>query len=127
MPFFACTEMLEANADYLIANAQRVNFTDTFTSTYATAEAEKLAELAVSPSSYTKAAGDVSGRKVRLTGQSGIPITAAGNWTHAIFVNDTQSKVLWISQGPAKTLNSGDTMQFVTFDVVETLAPVAAS
>lgn len=62
---------------------------------------------------YTKANGDVSGRKLTVSQQSNISITASGDATHVVLDDATN---VWGTTCTTQTLTSGGTVTVPAFD-----------
>ncbi len=74
-----------------------------------------LADVAVSPTDFTLAPGDVSGRKVTVTAKSGVPIDASGNGTQIALIDAT--RLLYVTTCTLKALVAGDQVNIPAFDI----------
>lgn len=109
----------DAVADHIIAGATRIIYFDVFTTVYATAEAAKLAEVAVVGGDFTKANGDVSGRKLTTAAKNSVPVTGTGNINHAALVNDTDTIYAIADTPSAEAVQNGDTVNMPQLDWYE--------
>lgn len=81
---------------------------------YAGISAVELATANIS-GSYSKAAGDVSGRKNTLPAQTGISISTSGSATHVVISNGTDTMYL-VTTCTSQALTSGGTVDTSAFD-----------
>lgn len=79
---------------------------------FAGVAAVTLASAAIS-GSYTKAAGDVSGRKNTLPAQNGISITTSGTATHVVVHNGSALRL--VTTCPSQPLTAGGTVDLAAF------------
>ena len=92
-----------------ICSAQPTTFLEA-TTTY------NLATFTISPADYTKANGDVSGRKNTLAAQTGASITADGTATHAAVTTTSGSVLELVTTTTSQALTSGGTVDTSAFD-----------
>ena len=109
--------VIDAALDYLANNADKAILFNAYSADYATITAGKLAEVTLASGDFTKAAGDISGRKVTVAGKTNIDVLANGQFNHIALVKTATSQVLAITDGTAKNLNQGDKANFAAFDV----------
>lgn len=109
MPKFADpTTVLDALLD-AIAQCNVQHICSSLPGSYAGIAAVSMGSVSMTPvTDYTKAAGDVSGRKVTIAAKSGVSITTGGTATHLVLARTTDSTLRL-----ATTLN-GSTGQPVT-------------
>jgi hypothetical protein len=88
------TTYAEANATYALASATMVPVTD-----------------------YTKAAGDVSGRKVTMAAKSGAAIATSGTATHLAVVKTGDSTLRYVTTVTSQALTSGGTVDIPAWKV----------
>lgn len=75
-----------------------------------------LADVAMTPTTdYTKANGDVSGRKVTMAAKSAVPIDTSGTATHIAICDGT--RLLYVTTCTSQALTSGGTVDFPAWDV----------
>ncbi len=75
----------------------------------------KLADVTVDSSDFTKANGDVSGRKVIVAAQNAVPVDASGNAQHIALCDGTE--LLHVTTCTSQTLTAGNTVNVPAFDV----------
>lgn len=73
-----------------------------------------LADVAVDGTDFTKSDGDVSGRKVRVAAQNGVPIDTSGSATH-IALCDAAS-LLEVTTCTSQALTAGNTVNIPAHD-----------
>lgn len=64
---------------------------------------------------FTIADGDAGGRKVTVTAQSGVSITATGAANHVVL--SLSGTIKYVTTGDGQTLNSGGTVDFPAFKI----------
>jgi hypothetical protein len=100
-----------ATATAMIAcSAQPTTYTEAVT-TYA------LADVVMSGGDFTKANGDVSGRKVTVASKSGVTVDTSGTATHVALVITASSTLLYVTTCTSQALTSGNTVTFPAWDV----------
>ena len=75
----------------------------------------KLADVAVDASDFTKANGDVSGRKVTIAQQTAVPIDTTGTATHVALTDG--SILLEVTTCTSQSLTSGGTVTVPAWDI----------
>jgi hypothetical protein len=124
MAKFLDTSVLDAPLDKL-ATAINVSLCSAQPANFAAIAAVKLAGgthvAGVGNGSYTKAAGDVSGRKLVIAARSSLSITTAGNCTHIAY--DDGTTLLAVATCTSQALNAGGTIS-LTSHKLEAQAPV---
>lgn len=115
MAKFTADSVLDAALDkvatattYCICSQQPTTRTEAVT-TY------NLGSKAITGGAFTKANGDVSGRKTTVAAQTGISITATGTANHIALVDATE--ILHVTTLPAQGVTSGNTANVSAFDV----------
>ena len=80
-----------------------------------------LATHVLAPADFSKAPGDVSGRKLTLAAQSNITVDHDGHADHFMLGISASSKLLYIGtlSEPHKTFTAGDLANFPTTDIDE--------
>ena len=68
----------------------------------------KLADVTVDSGDFTKANGDVSGRKVTVAQQSDVPVDSNGTATHVAICDG--SNLLYVTTCTSQVLTSGNTV-----------------
>jgi hypothetical protein len=106
---------MDVALDYVIAEGVFLNICDTIPTTLTEAEVTyMLAQVAITGADYTKADGDVSGRKVTVAGQTGVTVTNSGTSLVAAITGD--SLVLLYSECTSIALVAGNTINTTSFD-----------
>lgn len=122
---------LDAFLDFVSANATKITITAGEPASYTDANnlpsdgtpGLKLAEVAVDGSDFTKAVGDVSGRKTTVGAQTEVPLLAPGNGDHVNILSGTE--VLRSHPFTQKTFAITDTVDIAAF-FFDILDPAAA-
>jgi hypothetical protein len=104
----AALDNIATSNQMVVCSQQPANRTEAVT-TY------NLASVSMAGGDFTKAAGDVSGRKVTVAAKSGINVTASGSATHVALVTASDLKV--VTTVAAQTLTSGNTVSLGTWKV----------
>lgn len=68
----------------------------------------KLADVTIDSGDFTKANGDVSGRKVTIAQQEDVPVDSNGTATHVAICNG--SDLLYVTTCTSQVLTSGNTV-----------------
>ena len=105
----------DAIIDLMLANAEgtQIHICSAEPANYAGIGAVELASSAIS-GVYTKANGDVSGRKNTLPAQTGISIASSGAATH-VAVSDNTSTLYLVTTCTSQALTSGGTVDTNAF------------
>jgi hypothetical protein len=103
--------------DNMLTQAQgtRLHVCSAEPANYAGIAAVELAQKATMAGSYTKAAGDVSGRKNIVPAQTALPISASGNATHIVISNGSTTMYM-VTTCTSQALTSGGTVDTSAFD-----------
>lgn len=76
----------------------------------------KLADIAMTPNAdFTKANGDVSGRKVTVAAKSGVTVDSSGTATHVALVDAT--RLLYVTTCTSQALTAANTVNFPAWKV----------
>ena len=116
MAKFTHASVLDAALDSISARATHIYFFDEYSQDFATIRDNKLASVPVTTIDFSKTVGDVSGRKMTVSGKSGISVEKDGFFTHLAVVNENTAVVLLITDGLRRDLLAGDTISFDAFD-----------
>lgn len=81
------------------------------TSTY------KLADIVLDSGDFTKATGDVSGRKVTVAQQANVDIDSSGTATHVALSISGSSTWLYTTTCTSQVLTAGGTVTIPAFDI----------
>ena len=120
MAKFTPDAILDKMADYIIANATRLVVCSTQPTTYAEANATfALADVTIDSSDFTKANGDVSGRKVTVAAQNGVLIDTSGTAQHIALLNVAGTELLYVTTttSQALTANGTNTVNVPAWDI----------
>lgn len=109
---------LDAALDY-IAGATEMKAITTYAmdDTYATVNGNSLASVTMAGGDFTKAAGDVSGRKVTVAAKSGVAITATNTATQVALTKSGDSTVRAVTTCTSQALTSGGTVNFPSWKI----------
>jgi len=91
-----------------VCNAEPTTYTEA-TSTY------KLADVVIDGTDFTKANGDVSGRKVTVSSQVDIPIDTSGTATHVAICTTSGSLLRIVTTCTSQALTAGGTVTTPAF------------
>lgn len=119
MPKWANDAVMDAGIDYIDqSNTMHVISAYSAGDGYATVVGNSLADVAVTPDTdFTKANGDVSGRKVTVAAKSAIPVDASGTATHIALVRTTDSSVRYVTTCTPQALVAGNTVNVPAWDI----------
>lgn len=116
MPKSASDAVLDGGLDVIatgtlltVCNAEPTTYTEAATTF-------KLADVVLTGASFTKANGDVSGRKVTVAQQSSVPIDTTGTATHVAISTSTGSLLRVVTTCTSQALTSGGTVTVPAFD-----------
>ena len=98
-----------ADANLMVLCSQQPSNRTEAVSTYA------LADAILAASDFTKADGDVSGRKLTIGAQSAIEVDASGTGNHVALCNG--SDLVYVTICTDKVVDSGGTVDFGAWDV----------
>lgn len=91
--------------------------------TYAEVLAASLADAAMTPNTdFTKSAGDVSGRKVRVAAKSGVTVDVSGSANHVALVTVSGTVLRYVTTATSQAVTAGNTVNVPAWDV-EIAAP----
>jgi hypothetical protein len=123
MAKFAATIVLDAPAD-IIDQCDKMVACSAQPTTYTEANATfALADVAMTPDTdYTKAAGDVSGRKVTMAAKNTVTVDTSGTATHVALIRTADSSLRFVTTCTSQALTAGNTCNFPAWDI-ETGSP----
>lgn len=85
---------------------------------YAGIAAVSLADVAMTPDTdFTKAAGDVSGRKVTVAAKNGVPVDVTGTATHVVLATVTGSVLRYVTTCTTAALTAGNTVNIPSWSI----------
>lgn len=110
--------VLDAPAD-VIDQSDKMIACSAQPTTFAEANATfALADAAMTPDTdYTKADGDVSGRKVTMAAKNGVTVDTSGTATHVALVRTADSSLRYVTTCTSQALTSGNTVNFPAWKV----------
>lgn len=115
MSKFVSTTVLDAALDKIatatimtVCSAQPTTRTEAVT-TY------ELADVVMASGDFTKANGDVSGRKVTVAAKSGVPVDNSGSATHIALCD--ASTLLYVTTITSQSVTAGNTANIGTWKV----------
>lgn len=103
----ADNSVLDAPLDFLANNTERAVVCSAEPANFAGVAAVALADYAVIPGDFTKADGDVSGRKTTLAAKAAVPVDTGGTATHLALVDDTNSILRYVSTTASQAISGG--------------------
>lgn len=90
---------------------------------YAGIAAVSLADVALTADTdFTKANGDVSGRKVTVAAKSSVPVDVTGTATHIAIARVADTTLRYVTTCTSQALTSGNTVNIPAWDI-EVLDP----
>lgn len=98
-----------------IATATRMVVTSAQPANFAGIAAVALADVVIDGGDFTQADGDVSGRKVTVASQSGVPIDVSGTATHVCL--DDGTTLLHVTTMTSQALTAGNTANIAAWDI----------
>jgi hypothetical protein len=107
---------IDASLDYIAASNVQIACSAE-PANYAGIAAVALADVAMVGGDYTKANGDVSGRKVTMAAKTGASVDTAGTATHVVLANSGDSTLRYVTTCTAQALNTGNTVNFPTWKI----------
>ncbi len=118
MAKFCHDDVQDGALNIIKTNATTLLVCSSLPSDRASALAAALADVAVSSTDFTIAAGDVSGRKVTVAAKSGVTIDTGGNGTHVALIDGT--RLLYATTCTLKALVANDQVNIPAFDIEST-------
>jgi hypothetical protein len=115
----ANTLVMDAAFDYIDqSDVLRVCSVLTGTPTHAQVVTATLASVAIVPDTdFTKAAGDVSGRKVTVAAKAGVSVTATGTAEQIVLTKTSDTSVRYVTTCTSQALTSGNTCNIPAWKV----------
>lgn len=118
MPKVAPDLVMDAALDYIAAaTVMHVCSTLDATPTYAEIVAASLANVAVSGADFTKADGDVSGRKTTVSAKSNVDVTASGTANHVALVTSSGTTVRYVTTCTSQAVTNGNKVNIPAWDI----------
>lgn len=107
--------ILDAMADAIIAAATTLHVCSGQPANFAGIAAVALADVAIDSGDFTKANGDVSGRKVTVAQQSAVDIDVSGTATHIALASG--SVLLYVTTCTSQALTDTGTVTIPAWDI----------
>lgn len=109
--------VLDAMADKIIAECDLMTLCSAEPTTLTEAVTTfALADVAMSGVDFTKANGDVSGRKVTVAAKGGVTVDTTGTATHVALV-DSGTNLLYVTTCTSQGVSSGGTADIAAWDI----------
>ncbi|HYG66354.1 MAG TPA: hypothetical protein VD838_01795 [Anaeromyxobacteraceae bacterium] len=117
---------LDGALDFVAENCDKVTLCEGQPTTYEEANVTNaLASAAVDPSDFSKADGDVSGRKLVLAAQALGNAAASGDADHYALLDTAASAIRAVLPVPAQAVTAGNPVTVGAVDVMEIADAVA--
>jgi hypothetical protein len=110
-------DVLDAMFDEILANADTLYVCTDQPANFAGIAAVALADVTIDSGDFSKANGDLSGRKVTVAQQSAVPIDTTGEADHIVLADVGNSRLLYVTTCTAQTLTSGGTVTVPAWDI----------
>jgi hypothetical protein len=94
-----------------LSQGEPADFTESNTN-LGTGAGKRLAEIAVDSTDFTVGAGDVDGRKLTMSAQSGFNAAVSGSGDHIGLKNNTNSELLIVTTAPSQAITAGNPVTF---------------
>lgn len=107
----AAFDYVDQSTEQTICSAVPTTYTEAHTTF-------KLAAVTMTADTdYTKADGDVSGRKVTVAAKSGISVASSGTATHIALTRVADSSLRYVTTCTSQALTSGNTVNIPAWDI----------
>ncbi|MGB7404490.1 MAG: hypothetical protein WA906_02260 [Pacificimonas sp.] len=84
---------------------------------FVAADAGRLASASVAAGDFSVRDGLISGRRVTVAAQAGVPASAAGQADTIALLDEAGQRLLFVSACPAADIAVGDTVDFAAWDI----------
>jgi len=112
-----CNDLaLDAALNY-IAGAERMVACSDQPADFAGVAAVALSDVAVVPADFTLADGLTSGRRLTVAAKGGVPVDAPGLVNHVALVDDTNSRLLYVTTTDNQEITSGSFVDFPEWSI----------
>jgi hypothetical protein len=116
MPKYSHPDVLDGALDVIRNNANLMTVCNTYPTTRTQAVTTyALADVAMAPADFTKAPGDVSGRKLTVAAKSAVPVDTTGTAIYIALVDGT--RLLYVTTVTSHSLTQGNTVDFPAWDI----------
>jgi len=116
MSKFAPDATLDAMLDY-IAGSNVMVACSSQPSVYGDLAAAALADVAMASGDFTKANGDVSGRKLTMGAKNSVSVDSSGTATHVALADTATSTLRYVTTCTSQALTSGNTVNFPAWKI----------
>jgi hypothetical protein len=119
MAKFLIDAAMDAELDFIAAQAERMVVCSSQPANYAAVAAATLADVALDAGDFSKANGDTSGRKLTVAAQNDLLIDASGTANHVALVRDSAGgSLVLVTTCTAQALvaNGTNTVNVPAFD-----------
>ncbi len=120
---YAHPDVLDGLGAVVKANCSRMVACSSTPANFAAVAAATLAETAMASGDFTAGAYASTGRQLTVAAKSGVPVTASGTFDVVALVDDTNSKLLYVTEGTNQSLTSGNTCNFPAFAICKVDQP----
>lgn len=107
MAKFAPDAYFDASLDY-VASSTILHVCNAQPTTYGDLSTMSLASVVVGGGDFTKAAGDVSGRKVTVAAQNGVTIGTSGTATHVALASTGDTTLRYVTTCTSQAITAGN-------------------
>lgn len=112
-----CNDLALDEALSYIAGAERMVACTGQPADYAAVAAAALAEVAVAPPDFSLADGLASGRRLVVAAKPGVPVVTPGLVDHVALVDDTNSRLLYVTTSDNQEITSGSYVDFPEWSI----------
>jgi len=111
-------DVIDGLGDVIIAAADKQILCSSQPTTYAEATTTyALADIAIDGTDFSQANGDTNGRKTTIAAQNGVSVDTSGTAQHVALVDDTASKLLYVTTCTSQAVTAGNTVNFPAWDI----------
>jgi hypothetical protein len=110
-------DVIDAALSLVRANASRMVALAVAPTDHAAASAGALAEAVMAPVDFALGDGVVSGRRLTVAAKPDRPVASTGNASHVALLDDTGTRVLYVTTCPTTALAAGGSVSFGGWDI----------
>jgi hypothetical protein len=107
---------IDASLDYIAGSNVQVACSGE-PANYAGLAAVALADVAMAGGDFTKANGDVSGRKVTMAAKNTVSVDSSGTATHIALADTVSSTLRYVTTCTSQALTAGNTVNFPAWKI----------
>ncbi len=123
MAKYAHPDVLDAMGAYVKANCTRMVACSSTPANFAGVASVSLADVAMASGDFTAGAYASTGRQLTVAAKSAVPVDSSGTFDVVALVDDTNSKLLYVTEGTNQALTSGNTVNFPSFAICKVGQP----